>query len=62
MDRDIILNMDVNILVSLVNMKLRDFYDSLEKFCEDNNITEDEIKSKLIEGGYNYNKESNSFK
>ena len=34
-----LLDMDSNILVSIVNMKLRDFYDSLEQYCEDADIS-----------------------
>ncbi|ATD54566.1 DUF4250 domain-containing protein [Clostridium chauvoei] len=62
MDRESILSMDPNILVSLVNMKLRDFYSSLESFCEDIGIEVKELKDKLSSVGYNYEKEQNQFK
>ena len=29
------LNMDINIAYSMINMKLRDFYSSLDDLCED---------------------------
>ena len=38
-----LLDMDSNILVSIVNMKLRDFYDSLDQYCEDADIDKDEL-------------------
>ena len=33
-----LLDMDPNILVSMVNMKLRDFYSNLDQYCEDVDI------------------------
>ena len=52
---------DVNILLSVVNTKLRDEYFSLEKFLDNYDEAEEVIKF-LSENGYFYNKESNSFK
>lgn len=57
-----ILNMDPNILVSIINMKLRDFYSSLEDLCDDLNILEDELKNKLKSANYEYIEEQNQFK
>ena len=54
--------MDPQILLSVVNTKLRDEYESLETLCDDLNITEDEIIKKLKSIGYEYNKEYNQFK
>ena len=62
MDRESILSMDPNILVSMVNMKLRDFYSSLEAFCEDIGIESKELEDKLSTVGYNYEKKQNQFK
>ncbi|AYE33505.1 DUF4250 domain-containing protein [Clostridium septicum] len=62
MDRESILSMDPNILVSMVNMKLRDLYSSLEAFCEDIGIESKELEDKLSAVGYNYEKKQNQFK
>lgn len=61
MNREMILDMDPNILVSIINMKLRDFYSSLSIFCEDVGIKEQEIESKLEKIGYKYSKDRNQF-
>lgn len=57
-----LLDMDPNILVSMVNMKLRDFYANLDQYCEDADINKDELIKKLSEVGYEYNIELNQFK
>ncbi len=41
--------------VSLLNMKLRDEYQSLEELCEDMDINIDELCQKLRNAGYEYN-------
>ena len=33
------LSMDINIAYSMINMKLRDFYSSLDDLCEDMDIS-----------------------
>lgn len=62
MDKDSLLKMDSNILLSIINMKLRDFYSSLESLCLDIDLKEEELKEKLSSIGYEYNKEQNQFK
>ncbi|WP_418223589.1 DUF4250 domain-containing protein [Clostridium isatidis] len=62
MDRETILAMDPNILVSIINMKLRDFYSNLSVLCEDLDIKEEELKKKLESFGYEYIAEQNQFK
>lgn len=62
MDRESVLSMDPNILLSLVNMKLRDFYSNLSALCEDIDVTEEELIEKLSSIGYKYEKEQNQFK
>ena len=54
--------MDINILLSMVNMRLRDEFSSLERLCDDWNISEEELKTKLRKIGYEYNSEINQFK
>ncbi len=49
-------------LLSYINMKLRDDYDSLDELCKSLDIDKDEIRAKLKDIGYTYNKETNQFK
>lgn len=62
MDRETLLNMDPNILVSMVNMKLRDFYSSLDSYCDDINVSRNIVEEKLGKAGYKYHSDSNQFK
>ncbi|WWU63898.1 DUF4250 domain-containing protein [Clostridium baratii] len=55
-------DMDPNILVSIINLKLRDYYSSLENLCEDMDIDMNVLESSLKKGGFSYNKEINQFK
>lgn len=52
---------DTAILLSVVNMKLRDSYSSLGAFCEDNELSEEELCRTLEAAGYKYNAEKNRF-
>lgn len=52
---------DPIMLMSWVNMKLRDFYPSLETLCEDLEIAEDELLERLGAAGFEYNRELNKF-
>lgn len=61
MDLERILAMDPYMLLSMVNMKLRDFYSSLDNLCEDWDVSTSVIEDKLKSAGYVYNKESNQF-
>lgn len=49
-------------LLSFVNMKLRDDYDTLGSMCHSLDIDEDEVLEKLGTIGYRYNKDQNQFK
>lgn len=53
---------DPNMLLSLINTKLRDNYSSLENLCDDLNYNEDEVKSILAKIGYYYDEKVNQFK
>ncbi|MDQ0149675.1 DUF4250 domain-containing protein [Eubacterium multiforme] len=55
-------NMDVNILVSIINLKLRDFYKNLDQLCYDMDISKDILIEKLGSGNYKYNSTLNQFK
>lgn len=62
MDRDRIISMDPNILVSMINMKLRDYYSSLDSFCDDIDIEKEIVINKLQKAGYEYIESQNQFK
>lgn len=49
------------ILLSIINTKLRDFYDSLDSLCEDMDEDRKSIEEALKNIGYVYNKEQNQF-
>ena len=53
--------MDINIAYSMVNMKLRDFYSSLDDFCEGEDVEKDTILAHFNDNGYIYNEETNQF-
>ena len=53
---------DPFILYSWVNLKLRDYYPSLDALCEDLNIKKDEILSKLSALGFEYDPNQNRFR
>ena len=52
---------DPIMLLSFVNMKLRDLYPSLDALCEDMDASKEEICRKLAEVGYEYSEERNQF-
>ena len=52
---------DPILLLSVVNMKLRDFYSSLDALCDDLDEDQNEIIQKLLSAGYEYNEELNQF-
>ena len=52
---------DPVMLVSVLNMKLRDFYPSLDALTEDLDLSAEEITAKLAPLGYVYDREANRF-
>lgn len=52
---------DAFMLLSIVNMKLRDFYPSLDALCDDMNENRAEIEATLKNIGYKYNENLNRF-
>lgn len=52
---------DPMMLISWVNMKLRDFYPSLDALCEDLEIDRKDIEDRLNSAGFEYNSELNKF-
>ena len=55
------LKMDINIAYSMINMKLRDFYSSLDDLCEDMDISKIELLEHFEKNGYIYNENTNQF-
>lgn len=53
---------DPFMLLSVVNTKLRDCYDSLDALCEDMNEDKERIISNLASLGFEYIEEQNCFK
>ena len=53
---------DPNILLSYINLKLRDFYDSLDLLCDDLDVSKEEIIDTLKSIGYSYDDKTNQFK
>ena len=53
---------DPIMLLSYVNMQLRDHYPSLEEFARANNLDAKEIQEKLQSVGYEYNEALNQFR
>lgn len=51
---------DPVMLMSVINMKLRDFYPSMDALCDDLDIDRNDIDSALAAAGYVYNEEQNS--
>lgn len=54
--------MDPNILVSIINLKLRDYYSNLEDLVDDMDISIEVLEDSLKKGGFIYNKSTNQFR
>ena len=52
---------DPMMLLSFVNIKLRDFYSSLDALCADMDLDKNSIVSKLQTIDYEYDKDLNKF-
>lgn len=52
---------DAAMLLSFLNLKLRDFYPSLDAFCEDTGEDKKAIEEKLATLDYHYDEEKNQF-
>ncbi|GAE17340.1 hypothetical protein IX324_001045 [Bacteroides pyogenes] len=52
---------DPMMLFSVINMKLRDCYSSLDELCEDMNVDREDIVSRLKNVGFEYSAEYNKF-
>ncbi|WP_185651255.1 DUF4250 domain-containing protein [Clostridium sp. DJ247] len=61
MDNKKILAMDPYILLSWINTKLRDEFNTLDMLCDDYEIENEDIINKLKFIDYIYNEETNQF-
>lgn len=52
---------DPFMLLSVINMKLRDFYESLDALCEDMGVDKAELCERLKAAGFEYDKQLNKF-
>lgn len=52
---------DPYILLSVINMKLRDFYASLDALCDDLDEDKAEIEQTMARAGYHYDAARNAF-
>lgn len=52
---------DPMMLFSVVNMKLRDCYSSLDELCDDMLVDKEELIKRLAVFGFEYDPESNRF-
>ncbi len=52
---------DPVMLLSFLNLKLRDFYGSLDALCEDLDLNREEILEKMKQINYTYDEENNRF-
>ena len=58
MDR---LPQDPIMVMSFINLKLRDFYPSLEALCEDMDINRQELIEKMLKAGFEYSETNKRF-
>lgn len=52
---------DPVMLLSFLNLKLRDYYSDLDMLCEDLDISKAEVEEKMNTINYAYDKERNQF-
>ncbi len=52
---------DPVMLLSVINLKLRDYYPDLASCCEDLDVSEPELTEKLAGIGYRYDAQKNQF-
>ncbi len=52
---------DPMMLMSFINMKLRDFYPTLDALCDDMDVDRQKLENKMAEAGLEYNAAANKF-
>ena len=58
----IMLPEDPIMLMSMINMKLRDTGKNFEELCEDLDVSAGDVEKKLSDAGFEYNKDVNQFR
>lgn len=53
---------DPMMLLSFLNMKLRDFYSNLDELCNALDLNKEEIVKKMADAGFEYNETQNKFR
>lgn len=53
---------DPIMLLSVINTRLRDNYNSLDELCDDLNVDRQSLESSLHEAGFDYIPEQNQFR
>lgn len=53
---------DINILLSMINLKLRDEFSDFDDLASYYNVDKEELLNRMNENGYFYSKEINQFK
>lgn len=61
MNKEDFIKMDSYMALSILNMKLRDEFSSLEDYCSYMDITMADIEKKMKEVGYFYDRNMNQF-
>ncbi|MDD5995610.1 MAG: DUF4250 domain-containing protein [Bacteroidales bacterium] len=52
---------DPMMLLSFLNMKLRDFYSNLDELCNALDLDKEEVVKKMADAGFEYNETQNKF-
>lgn len=52
---------DPMMLLSFLNMKLRDFYSNLDELCNALDLDKEEIVKEMADAGFEYNETQNKF-
>lgn len=52
---------DPAMLLSVINLKLRDYYKSIDELCDDMDVDKSSIETSLANIGYEYDSEVNQF-
>ncbi|MBU5592869.1 DUF4250 domain-containing protein [Clostridium sp. MSJ-4] len=61
MDKDSLIKMDPYMLISILNMKLRDEFNNLEDLLKTYDLQGEDLLAKLLKVGYVYSKDNNQF-
>ncbi|WP_032121054.1 DUF4250 domain-containing protein [Clostridium amazonitimonense] len=61
MDKDSLMKMDPYMLISILNMKLRDEFNNLEDLLKTYDLQGKDLLEKLLKVGYVYSKDNNQF-